>query len=92
MAVNEGINGSKFVSTFYSPFYYFEGDDPFEDWTEYRNEIIYWLEENEANLFVVNSTTMGGDYVREMLEREEGQLFEYVGQEWLYKVYRVTIE
>jgi hypothetical protein len=75
LANNEQITGEKLMTSFYSPFYYYQGDDPFSEWETFRQEIINWLQKENVELFVVTRDKT----LNKMFEREEGKLFEYVG-------------
>ena len=85
---NEGISGEKQASSFYGPFYYYEGEDPFAEWETFREKIIEWLQKENAELFVFNADH--AKYKR-MFELEEGKLFEYLGKVRGYMILRVKI-
>jgi hypothetical protein len=88
LVYNEGISGEKLVSSFYSPFYYYKGEDPFFEWDTFREKIVEWLKKHKAELFVA-STDEGN--LNRMLELEEGKLFEAAGASQSYRIYKVKI-
>jgi len=88
LVYNEGISGEKLVSSFYSPFYYYKGKDPFLEWVDFREEVIEWLKKQQAKLFVVD--TYEENHPR-MMELEEGKLFEAVGAIQPFIIYKVKI-
>lgn len=94
LVYQEKIPGDKLISEFYDPFYYYQGEDPFAEWDEFRREIVDWLEKHNAELFVVGgdfslSETLGN--YGKMFEIEEGKLFELVGEGGGYKIFKVKI-
>lgn len=92
LVYHEGIPGNKLVSSLYSPFYYYQGEDAFAEWETFREEIIEWLKKNEIELFVYAfGGGVGRDLYKEMLEREEGKLFELVYKGIDYQIYEVKI-
>jgi len=92
----QGISGEKLASTFYDPFYYYQGEDPFSEWSDFRKEYINWIKESKAELYVIT----GGEIISggklkthgKMLELEEGRLFELLESEGVYRIYKVKIE
>lgn len=77
LVYNEGISGDKQAASFYSPFYYYEGGDPFAEWDIFREEIIEWLQKENAELFVFEANHKKH---KRMFELEEGKLFEFLGK------------
>lgn len=93
---DEGISGEKLASSFYDPFYYYKGEDPFLEWDTFREEIIDWLQKNNVELLVayeINQKHVEGfrNYSR-MLELEESKLFEYAAKDYVYTIYKVKID
>ena len=86
LVYEHGIGGEKLIASFYSPFYYYEGGDPYSEWDTFRDEISDWLERENAELFMASRAHE--DYKR-MFELEEGKLFEHIGEIGVYSFYRV---
>ncbi len=96
LAHDENIAGERLASSFYDPFYYYQGEDPFSEWSTFREKLIKWLQENDASLLVVSEheIILGKKRIRNygrMLELEEGKLFKLVANEYIYRVYQVKI-
>jgi len=89
LVYEHGIGGEKLIASFYSPFYYYEGDDPFSEWDTFRDEIKGWLERENAELFMASKNQK--EHAR-MFELEEGSLFEYIGEIRAYSFYKVYPE
>lgn len=47
-----GLRGSQLIGQMFDPFYYMEGD-PFTDWSNHRELILGWLEEEDIQLLAV---------------------------------------
>ena len=88
LVYNEGISGERLITSFYSPFYYYEGEDPFAEWDTFREKIIEWLKKHNAELFVAPAFNKNQS---RMFELEEGKIFEYLGAIRAYRIYRVKI-
>lgn len=93
---DQGVSGEKLVSTFYDPFHYYQGKDPFLEWDTFRNQIINWLQEQNAELLVVSDHEIrtGKDNTRDyqrMLNLEKNKLFKLVEEEYVYHIYKVNI-
>jgi len=96
LVYNEEVPGEKLASSFYDPFYYYQGEDPFVEWDTFREELVAWLQKHEAELFVISEheIRLGKKRVRNysrMLELEEDKLFELANQEHIYRIYKVKI-
>ena len=96
LVYDQGISGKNLASTFYSPFYYSQGENPFSEWDSFRQKIIEWLRKNQAELLVVadgEAEDREGNLrdFGKMIELEEGKLFELVGRDWVYNIYRVKL-
>jgi len=92
----EGISGEKMVSSFYSPFYYYKGEDPFSEWNTFREEIIDWLEVSNAELFITTLSDFGDKKrgfkdIGKMFILEEGKLFILLDEIRGYKIYGVKL-
>ena len=85
---NEGILGDKLAPSFYSPFYYYKGKDPFAEWDSFREEIIEWLKKQNAELFVID--IYDGNQSK-MLQLEKGKLFDLVAEKYSYAICKVKI-
>jgi hypothetical protein len=94
---DEGISGEKLASSFYDPFYYYQGGNPFLEWDTFREKIIDWLKKSKAELLVVSDYEMkvnekGIRNYRKMMELEEGKLFEYAAKDYVYTIYKVKVD
>ncbi|MFC1711392.1 hypothetical protein ACFLZ1_02270 [Patescibacteria group bacterium] len=83
----ENISGKKLVSQMYDPFFYYKGEDPYEDWGEFRKEIIDWLQEQNAELIVITSDW--NHKYKKMFFLEEDKLFKLVDKGASLKIYQV---
>lgn len=97
LVYDEGISGEQLISTFYDPFYYYKGEDPFSEWDTFREEIIEWLEKHKAELFVITDSEImarGGPAKSRgrMIELEEGKLFELITREGGYWIHKVKVD
>lgn len=88
LVYNEGISGEKQTASFYSPFYYYEGEDPFAEWDTFREEIIEWLQKENAELFVLEANNKNH---KRMFDLEEDKLFEFLGKVRGYMVLKVKV-
>ncbi|OGV89161.1 hypothetical protein A2Z41_02370 [Microgenomates group bacterium RBG_19FT_COMBO_39_10] len=93
LVYDQGIPGDRLVSSFYDPFYYYQGKDPFSEWDTFREEIVEWLRKNKVELLVIyelNQKHVEGfrNYSR-MIELEEGKLFEFAAKDYVYTIFRV---
>ncbi|MFC1624972.1 hypothetical protein ACFL15_01200 [Patescibacteria group bacterium] len=96
LAYNEKIPGEKMISSFYNPLYYYEGDKPFDDWGNLRQEFYNWLQKNNAELFVVtlaelkdregNPTDLGKIFIL-----EDKVLFNLLDELEGYRIYEVIL-
>ncbi len=84
---DHGISGEKMTPSFYSPFYYYQGEDPFAEWDTFREEIIEWLDKEDAELIMASKTY---EQHSKMFERED-ELFEYLDSVRAYNFYKVHI-
>ncbi len=96
LVYNEKILGERLVSSFYDPFYYYKGEDPFSEWDTFREELVDWFVKEDAEIIVISEheirlgKTRVRNYAR-MLELEEDKLFELVATEGIYRIYKVNI-
>jgi hypothetical protein len=93
---DEGIPGERLATSFYDPFYYYKGKDPFSEWDNFREEIIDWLKKNDVSLLVAYEIYLKHvegfrNYYR-MMELEKGKLFEFAAKEYVYTIYKVKID
>ena len=90
----EKIPAERLISELYDPFYYYQGEDPFAEWPEFRKEIVAWLKKENAELFVVagdfSLSENLGNY-QKMLKIEEGRLFELAQEGPGFRIYRVKV-
>ena len=75
LARYQGILAENLQSQMYDPFFYFEDEDPFANWTQNRQAIAHWVNKLNIRLLVFSS---GKEIYNEMVMREEG-LFQYLG-------------
>lgn len=75
LARYQGITAENLQSQMYDPFFYFEDDDPFANWTQNRQVIADWIDKLDVRMlvFYANRATY-----KEMVLREEGW-FRHVG-------------
>lgn len=85
---DEGIPGEKLAASFYGPFYYYEGEDPFAEWDIFREEIVEWLKKENVELFMASKNNKN---YSKMFELEEGKLFEHLGSVRAFGIYKVRI-
>ncbi len=85
---DEGIPGEKLVASFYGPFYYYEGEDPFAEWDVFREEIVDWLKKENVELFMASKNN---ENYNKMFALEEGKLFEHLGAIRAFGIYKVKI-
>jgi hypothetical protein len=88
LVYDEGIPGEKLVASFYGPFYYYEGEDPFAEWDVFREEIVDWLKKENVELFMASKDN---ENYNKMFELEKGKLFEHLGAIRAYGIYKVKI-
>jgi hypothetical protein len=88
LVYDEGIPGEKLVASFYGPFYYYEGEDPFNEWDVFREEIVDWLKKENVELFMASKDN---ENYNKMFELEKGKLFEHLGAIRAYGIYKVKI-
>jgi len=50
---NHGIKGDNLLGQMYDPFFYFKEEDPFLNWSNYRQEVFNWLRQYNVRLLVV---------------------------------------
>lgn len=96
LAYKEKIPGGKMMSSFYNPLYYYQGDDPLEDWGYVREEFYNWLKSNNAELFVVTLSEFGNkdkSYkdLGKIFLLEEGKFFRLLDELEGYKIYEVIL-
>jgi hypothetical protein len=84
----QGFTAEQLQGQMYDPFFYFEDDDPFENWSNNRGAVADWLEKSNIQLIIF---TMGRETYTEMINREDGW-FKYLASpyEGLYQVYQVV--
>jgi hypothetical protein len=75
LARYQGISAENLQSQMYDPFFYFEDEDPFANWTQNRQAIAHWVNKLNIRLLVYPSRK---ETYNEMVMREEG-LFQYLG-------------
>ncbi|OGM12848.1 hypothetical protein A3D84_02385 [Candidatus Woesebacteria bacterium RIFCSPHIGHO2_02_FULL_42_20] len=92
LVVKENIPAQKLVSALYGPFYYAKVD-PFENWGDFRLEIIKWLQKEDARLFVLAGSFGLSDSLGQyskMMEYEKDKLFTLVEEFSGFRIYRVN--
>ena len=80
------------MSALYGPFYYAKVD-PFENWGDFRLEIIKWLQKEDARLFVLAGSFGLSDSLGQyskMMEYEKDKLFTLVEEFSGFRIYRVN--
>jgi|GEM_PF-1149608 len=82
LARYQGISAENLQSQMYDPFFYFEDEDPFANWTQNRQAIADWVNKLNIRLLVFSSRK---DIYNEMVMREEG-LFQYLGTAYRGKI------
>lgn len=85
----EKVPGDKFVSQMYDPFFYYQGEDPYQEWPEFKKEIIKWLEKQKAEIVVVPG---GAHKYNQMLKLEEDHLFQLIDKGAGLKIYKVLLD
>jgi hypothetical protein len=78
------LEGKNIVGQMFDPYFYFE-EDPYSDWSEYREEVLDWFKKENIKLFVF---TPDRQRYLELVEREP-EVFNkvFAGQGvWIYEV------
>ena len=91
----EKIPAERLISQLYNPFYYYEGgDDPFQNWGEFRLEIFKWLIKTDAELAVLTGnfapSENSDNFVKAVLREEK--YFELLEDNRGTRVYRVKLD
>ena len=47
-----GFDGGNIVSQMFDPYFYFDTQDPYSDWGDYREKVFVWLKENNVKTIV----------------------------------------